>query len=218
MELINKFDNALAGVAGDSGETGIVTNSGNRYATGKYWQMQACEGPPDEEDKEQIGVYTHDENDLGSNLIEAFLPPGAAPVYPAGSSCNARGLTDAGRARRPAADAAEHDHRSRPPQRAGAQERMSLLEADRYSGVVSSHSWSTPDVEPRIYRLGGVITPMQGEAPGWVKHWREARAKRDSRFLFGFGYGADENGFATQLGPRVGLERAATRSSPSTAA
>src|SRR3954453_11793109 len=45
---------------------------------------------------------------------------------------------------------------------------------------------------------------MQGEAPGWVKHWHELRAKRDKRFYFGGGYGADENGFATQLGPRPG--------------
>ena len=40
MELINKFDNALAGVAGDSGQTGVVVNGGNRVATGKFWQMQ----------------------------------------------------------------------------------------------------------------------------------------------------------------------------------
>ncbi len=46
MELINKFDNALGGVAGDSGETGLVVNNGNRLSTGKFWQMQACTGRP----------------------------------------------------------------------------------------------------------------------------------------------------------------------------
>src|ERR671917_595951 len=40
MELVNKFDNALAGVAGDSGETGLIVNAGNRLSTGKFWQMQ----------------------------------------------------------------------------------------------------------------------------------------------------------------------------------
>jgi hypothetical protein len=204
MELINKFDNALAGVAGDSGETGTVVNSGNKLETGKYWQMQACNGPKDEEDKEQTGVYTHDEHDIGSNLLEAFLPPGAAPVYPKGSSCNARGLTDLGeyaiRKLMGRNMIIDPDHLSVRARKSV----MSLLEADRYSGVVSSHSWSTPDVEPRIYRLGGVITPMQSEAPHFAQHWRETRAKRDRRFLFGFGYGADENGFATQLGPRQG--------------
>ena len=59
---------------------------------------------------------------------------------------------------------------------------MALTEAQRYSGVVSSHSWSTPDVIPRIYKLGGVITPMQDQAPGWLKQYAEtkAQAKPDS--------------------------------------
>jgi hypothetical protein len=204
MELINKFDNALAGVAGDGGETGVVVNSGNKLETGKYWQMQACNGPKDEEDKQQIGVYNHDEHDIGSNLLEQFLPLGAAPVYPANSSCNARGLTDLGEH---AVRRLMQRHMIIDPDHLSVRARkglMSLTEAQRYSGVVSSHSWSTPDVESRIYRLGGVITPMQGEAPNWVTHWRETRAKRDSRFVFGFGYGADQNGFATQLGPRQG--------------
>ena len=42
MELVNKFDNALAGVAGDSGTTGVVVNNGNRIETGRYWQMGPC--------------------------------------------------------------------------------------------------------------------------------------------------------------------------------
>ena len=33
MELVNKFDNALAGVAGDGGEAGPVVNNGNKYGT-----------------------------------------------------------------------------------------------------------------------------------------------------------------------------------------
>jgi hypothetical protein len=204
MELINKFDNALAGVAGDSGETGVVVNNGNKLETGKYWQMQACNGPPDEDDKQQIGVYNHDEHDIGSNLIENYLPLGAAPVYPANSNCNARGLTDLGEY---AVRQLIKRHMILDPDHLSVRARkslMSIAEADRYSGVVSSHSWSTPDVESRIYKLGGVITPMQGEAPGWVKHWRELRRKRDKRFLYAVGYGADENGFATQLGPRSG--------------
>ena len=44
MELVNKFDNALAGVAGDNGTTGVVVNGGNKIETGKFWQMQHCDG------------------------------------------------------------------------------------------------------------------------------------------------------------------------------
>jgi hypothetical protein len=204
MELINKFDNALAGVAGDSGETGAVVNNGNKLATGKYWQMQSCTGPPDEHDKQQPGVYDHDENDLLSNLIEQFLPLGAAPVYPKDSNCNARGLTDLG------------DHAVRrlmqnriiiDPDHLSVRARksvMDLIEAARYSGAVSSHSWSTFDVIPRIYKVGGVVTPMQGSAPEWIKDWKKIKAQRDKRFYFGFGYGADQNGLASQIEPREG--------------
>jgi len=67
---------------------------------------------------------------------------------------------------------------------------------------VSSHSWSTADVIPRIYGLGGVVTPMKESAPDWLRTWRETKAKRDSRFYFGFGYGSDQNGLSSQPEPR----------------
>jgi len=205
MEIINKFDNALAGVAGDSGETGVVVNNGNRLATGRYWQMQHCTGPPDEHDKQQPGVYDHDENDLLSNLIEQFLPLGAAPVYPTDSNCNARGLTDLGdhavRKLMKSRIIIDPDHLSVKARKSV----MDLIEAAHYSGAVSSHSWSTFDVIPRIYRVGGVVTPMQEAAPDWIKDWRKTKAQRDRRFYFGFGYGADQNGLASQISPRKGV-------------
>jgi hypothetical protein len=34
-----------------------------------------------------------------------------------------------------------------------------------------------------------------------VREWKEVKPKRSSRFFFGFGYGADANGFAHQPGP-----------------
>jgi hypothetical protein len=84
---------------------------------------------------------------------------------------------------------------------------MDLLEAARYSGSVSSHSWSTADVIPRIYRLGGVVTPMKESAPDWINTWRETKSKRDPRFYFGFGYGSDQNGLSSQPGPREGPDQ-----------
>ena len=82
---------------------------------------------------------------------------------------------------------------------------MDLIEAAHYSGAVSSHSWSTFDVIPRIYKVGGVVTPMQDSAPEWIKTWRKTKAQRDKRFYFGFGYGADQNGLASQIPPREGV-------------
>ena len=43
MELVNKFDNALSGVAGDAGSTGVVVNNANKLETGSYWDMRHCE-------------------------------------------------------------------------------------------------------------------------------------------------------------------------------
>ena len=205
MEVINKFDNALAGVAGDSGTTGVIVNNGNKLSTGQYWKMQACNGPPDEADRQQTGIYDHDHNDLLSNAIESLLPLGVAPVYPRGANCNARGLTDLGEhlirrmmAKRMIVDPDHLSVRAR-------KSVMSLLEAKRYSGVVSSHSWSTPDVVPRIYNLGGVITPYAGDSKTFVTKWREEAPKANrEKYYFGFGYGADMNGFGAQGNARNG--------------
>jgi hypothetical protein len=208
MELLNKFDNALAGIAGDNGETGAVVNSGNRLSTGKYWEMQACDGPKDEEDKQQIGVYKHDENDIGSNILEQFVPQGAAPVYPSNSNCNARGLSALGdhtiRRMIQKGMIIDPDHMS-VLARKGT---MNIAEGQRYSGVVSSHSWSTPDVEPRIYALGGVITPMKESSKGWIQHWRQTKAKaKPDKFYFGYGFGDDMNGLSSQPPPRTGPDQ-----------
>ena len=204
MELVNKFDNALVGVAGDAGSTGTVVNSGNRYETGRYWDMQACTGPPEETDKESPGVYDHDHNDVFSNVLEAFLPPGAAPVYPRGAQCNSRGLTDLGEhaVRRMIGRGMiiDPDHMSV----VARKQTMAVLEAERHGGVVSSHTWSSPDVIPRIYNLGGLVTPYAGSTKGFVDAWRKTKPKRNKRFVFGFGRGADMNGFGSQGGPRNG--------------
>ena len=149
------------------------------------------------------------------HVIEQFLPLGVAPVYPNDSNCNARGLTDLGdhAVRKLMQDRIiiDPDHLSVKARKS----MMDLIEAARYSGAVSSHSWSTADVIPRIYKVGGVVTPMQESAPRWIKNWKETKAQRDRRFYFGFGYGADQNGLASQLEPRDG--GSSTRSSRSTA-
>ena len=42
MELVNKFDNALAGVAGDSGTIAPFVNLANFLETASFWDMQKC--------------------------------------------------------------------------------------------------------------------------------------------------------------------------------
>jgi hypothetical protein len=81
---------------------------------------------------------------------------------------------------------------------------LSLLEAKRYSGVISSHSWASADAYPRIYKMGGVVTPYGGNSESFVKAWRTLKPERDPRYYWGIGYGADMNGFGSQGNPRIG--------------
>ncbi len=114
VELINKFDNALSGVAGDTAETGLIVNQGNKRVTGHYWDMRTC---PEEaghghahgmegtqHDKTQVNVA--DDTPLGEAggdalagaILNEFggLTSVVAPAYPPAPHCNSRGLTDLG--------------------------------------------------------------------------------------------------------------------------
>ena len=55
--------------------------------------------------------------------------------------------------------------------------------AGRPVGVVSSHSWSTPDAYPRIYRLGGFVAPYAGDSTGFVEKWRQHLGWTDRALL-----------------------------------
>jgi hypothetical protein len=201
MELINKFDNAFGGVAGDSGQTGVVTNTGNKYETNQYWEMRTCDGPEHAHDREQ--ATTHNDDSLIANGIAAFLPPGQAPIYPAPPHCNAYGLTELGshlvNRMIDRGMLVDPDHLSV----LARNQLLDVVEARDYSGILSSHSWSTPDSYPRILKQGGVITPYAGNSQSFVDEWRDIRKLTvDKRFYTGFGYGADMNGFGSQGGPR----------------
>ena len=84
---------------------------------------------------------------------------------------------------------------------------LSILEAHHYSGVISAHSWDSPQENPRIYNLGGFVTPIAGASPqSFIAQWRASRLIRNKRFYngTGFGYGADMNGLAEQSQPTSG--------------
>jgi hypothetical protein len=205
MELVNKFDNAFVGVAGDSGVQGPIVNAGNREETGRFWDMETCKGVVEGDyDKTQLGGEEFSAI-LGASPVFATLrPDGAAPVYPPPPHCNTIGLSSLGQylLERMMAKGmiVDPDHMSVLARNAT----MDLLEARRYSGVVSSHSWSTPSTYPRIYKLGGVVTPIASSSKSHVEEWKTLKAERDKRFYFGFGYGADMNGFHHLGGPRGG--------------
>src|SRR3954447_1433233 len=57
MELVNKFDNALSGIAGDNGEVGVAVNSANFLETGTFWDMKHCEPEtPGAHDRTQVAA------------------------------------------------------------------------------------------------------------------------------------------------------------------
>lgn len=216
MELTNKFDNALTGVTGDSGTTGVIVNSGNRYETGHYWQLQTCAaGNTDRHDKTQPNLAdgyngAQPPGGIGRDAIfgavlQLFGPTGAAPVYPAGPHCNVKGLSDLGR------DAIsglaergmifDPDHMSA----LARQQAIAYVTQLGYSGVVSSHSWADDPTYRDVVRLGGVVTPHATNADEFLKEWRNLRAwSANDGYLFGLGYGSDVNGFSVQPGPRHG--------------
>ena len=207
MELVNKFDNALGGVAGDAGSTGIAVNSANFLETGTYWDMKHCE-PADGESNDRPQVAFPDVGGAQQDaifgaiglLFGGVLP--AVPVYAPPAHCNARGLTSLG----------EHtinelvkrhmlfdpDHLSVKARQAS----LDVIEGLKYPGVLSSHSWSTPDSYPRIYKAGGFITPYAGDSTGFVEKWRQHVGWADPRYYWGIGFGADINGLGAQGSPR----------------
>ncbi len=205
LELTNKFDNALVGVAGDDGQTGAVTNAGNFISTGRYIDYEHCDDEVNS-DREPLSAH-HNDDDLIGNGLEALLPPGAAPIYPPPPLCNRLALSSLGtyaiRRIMEKKMIFDPDHMGV----YGRDQALSLLESEDYSGVISSHSWSTESALSRIYKLGGIITPYAGDSESFAEQWkglREDDIEKLGKQYFGLGFGADQNGLGSQGGPRGG--------------
>jgi hypothetical protein len=210
MEITNKFDNAFTGVAGDAGTTGIIVNQGNKGETGHYWRMETCtEDDGHAHDRRQMN-FSDDAGSksitgrdaLAGGILALFGKSGAGPLYPEGPHCNILALSPLGetmiRGMVERGMIFDPDHMSA----RGATAALDLVEELGHSGVVSSHGWANDSIYERIYALGGVVTPYAGGSNGFVNNWRKHRDWADQRFYFGFGYGADTNGFGSQGGPR----------------
>jgi hypothetical protein len=207
LVLIHKFDNAFGGVTGDGGERGLVINAGNFYGTGRFWDFESCDehdtGVHDADQLALEGVAETHETIYGA-VLEAFGPQVALPVYPPAHHCNRLGLSPLGvHAVEGMLDRGmllDVDHMSVRARQAA----LDIVEARGYPGVLSSHSWATPDAYPRIYAAGGMTAPYAGGSTQFVEQWRERRAAAgvaDGETL-GIGYGADANGLGAQGRPR----------------
>jgi hypothetical protein len=201
---IHKFDNALGGVKFDSGATGVLVNTGNKYATGEWWTAEHCDDPDhDNEPTNPTGQHAETFSELFGPVVTQPLFEGQLPVYPPPPICNVNGLTPLGeyvlRSMMRRGMIIETDHMSMRARRAT----LSILEAEGYPGVIASHSWGDPGSQKRIQRLGGIVGPISHEAHHFAQEWREARANRNPRFLFGLGFGSDINGLHAQPEPRA---------------
>ena len=218
MELVNKFDNAFSGIAGDSGDTGIVVNTGNFAETGRFWRMETCEEHEHEHAHDKLQHNFHDNtgapdefsgrDGLAGAILALTGTSGVAPIYPEGPHCNILGLSELGKRmiREMAARGIifDPDHMSARAQTQALDFIEEEIEVNGYpySGLVSSHGWSNDTIYPRIYELGGVVTPYAGSSAGFASEWAKHREWQDDRYYFGFGYGADTNGFGSQGPPR----------------
>ncbi|WP_205696533.1 Coagulation factor 5/8 type domain-containing protein [Conexibacter sp. SYSU D00693] len=202
MEVVNKFDNAFSGVAGDRGTTGVIVNAGNFLQTGAFWKMQTCPGDGHDHDREQTTLAGTDRDSIFNGLA-AFLPLSVPPLYPAGPHCNARGLTPLGehlvRKMVEKGMMVDPDHMSV----VARAKLLDILEQERYAGTISSHSWADDSSIKRILALGGVVSPMGNSSSNFLPQWRQTRQSASGKFPFGIGFGADMNGFASQGAPRA---------------
>jgi microsomal dipeptidase-like Zn-dependent dipeptidase len=204
LEITNKFDNALTGVAGDGGEFGVAIDGAQFLTSGSFWDLGPCEDPHYHDNSPATAVVPDQDQIFGAGLSELLgLPP--LPIYGEPPNCNQRGLSDLGE--HAIRTITEHrmvfdpDHMSV----LARNQALDLVEDIDYPGVFSSHSWSTEDALPRIYRLGGVVTPYAGDSEGFVHKWQHLRSvrKKMGRQYYGVGYGADANGFGSQGSPRA---------------
>jgi hypothetical protein len=193
--LLNKFDNPLSGVRFDSGAASYLINAGNKQSAGTFWSARTCQGELADNDID-IGE-PNSSAALDSTLTAMGVPGGTFPAYPPKPHCNTRGLTELGRhtVRRmmELGWIVNPDHMSQ----AAVDDTLTLLEARRYSGVISPHGWIDPGNWPRLWKLGGMAFPGHSATDDYVEEWQKYRP-RETPYAFGWGYGADLGGLSHQ--------------------
>ncbi len=197
---VHEFNNAFGGSKMIAGETGELINAGNRLETGSFFTLQPC--PAEDQDAEQLTVAPAGALATLLNGPAASLTGGnPLPVYGPGPQCNVQGLTNLGfyliQQMIKQHLIIQLDHMDSKTATAA----VALATADHYSGVVSAHCCSSPQLFRQIYDDGGFISEPVAPAGSFVTVEREDKAQADPRYHFGFGYGSDMNGLAEQPGP-----------------
>jgi hypothetical protein len=200
---IHEFDNAFGGTKMIAGELGTVVNAGNRDETGSFWTLQPCSASEQDATQENVPA-TGPLASLINGPLASLLHGAALPVYGDGPQCNVRGITDLGTyvINQMIKDhyLIQLDHMDS----ATATAALAIATAHHYSGVISAHCCSSPQLFKGIYTDGGFISPPAEPAPAFVATWKADKAQADSKYHFGFGWGSDMNGLADQPGPSSG--------------
>jgi hypothetical protein len=214
MEIINKFDNAFGGVAGDAGQTGTVVNTQNRQETGRYWDMRTCDSEgPGEHDREQTTTGTPAQDAIFGVTFGTtpLLEPGTAPLYPGARTATPRPERPR-RARRAPDDEQGHVHRPRPPRRlrappAAGHRRVPPLLGHR----VVAHLVDAGRREAHPAR-GRHRHPVRRRLDDLRQEVPRAAGRRDPRWRDGAGYGATPTASAgrARRGPAPSRTRSRT--------
>jgi hypothetical protein len=197
---IHEFNNAFGGTKMISGDLGVLINAGNKLETGSFWNLAPCSS--EDQDAEQLSFpVTGALATLLNGPAAKLLGGSPAPIYGSGPQCNTQGLTGLG-SYLIGQMIKDHyiiqlDHMDSKTATAA----LSIVQAAHYSGVVSAHCCSSPQLFSRIYATGGFISEPVAPAEGFVAVERRDKAESDPRYHFGFGYGSDMNGLAEQPGP-----------------
>lgn len=213
MFPVHKFDNAFGGTAMDGGTTGLLVNLGNKYMTGRWWEVSVCPGSDSDRTPAGFGpalppLYASlAELPSDQTVFDAALTAPLAeslPSYPSGPVCNVRGLTSLGEylihRMIDKGMIIEADHLSV----RGRAQVMTILESRGHSGVITSHGWADDTSRARIQALGGFVAPYASTTHEYIGEWRKARASHSAGYLRGFGFGTDTNGLGRQAAPRPG--------------
>ena len=141
---------------------------------GRFWDLEPCADPDNHDHSPtDTGAPHNDDQIIGNGLDELGASPcritrtarcATSAGSPSSASTRSTEIMDKGMIFDP-------DHMSV----IARDQAMDMVEEADYRGLISSHSWSTPNTLPRMYRLGGVITPYAGGSEGFDHQWQPPR-------------------------------------------